>query len=258
MLHKTQKVLSGASFYDLPEYIIPAVNGNISINVSGNGLIKGTSGKRWWDSNLLADNGVIAGTKDVPIQLPFVNTFLYSGMVDLICEVTIDGTKYIYAASNSPDNVVTTAAPSNASVYYLDLLCAGLSNTVGNSNSANHFMQGGRPTAGEALGTANGQTGQARIYFSETTQSAGVFNITADYVSYNNSTPSIPAFTKSVSYGLGINAIDAFVMKDLFLHYFNAASYFTHQNAGFYKIQVINPNPAYRSALNYYHYGQSN
>lgn len=240
----------------MPEYIIPAANGNINISVNGNGLIKGTSGRRWWDSNLLNDNGVIAGVKDVPIQLPFVNTNLYNGMVDLICEVLINGTKYIYAASNSPDNVVVTSAPSNANVYYLELLCAGLNNSTGNSNSNNNFMQGGRPTQGAASG--NGQSGQAKIYFGETTQSAGSFSIVGEYISYDNTTPAIAAFTKTVPYAAGVNFVDAVTMAELLSHYYNQTAYFTYTTPGFYKIQVNNVNPAYRSALNYYHFGQSN
>lgn len=251
MLHKTQKILSGGNFSDAPENIIPAVNGNININVSGNGLIKGTSGLRWWDSNLLTDNGIVAGVKDVPIQLPFLKGNLYSGMVDLICEVSIDGTKYIYAASNSPDNVVATVAPTNTNVYYLELHCAGLNNASGSSNTLNHFMQGGKQVQG-------GGAEIARIRFSEPTATAGTINISAEYVSYNNTTPAIAFFTKSIPFGVGVVQVNAISMGELAAYYFTDAGYFTYSTPGFYKIQATTSSSSYRSALQCYHWGQSN
>lgn len=252
MLHKRQKVLSGTNFLDLPENIIPAINSNISILVTGSGLIKGTSGLRWWDSNLLTDNGIVAGIQDVPIVLPFTNAYLYPGLVDLIAEVTIGTETFFYAASNSPDNAVTTAAASNAIVYYLDLFCCELYNNVQSpaTNSRNHYMQGGIAAQAEF-------SFFAQIRLSEPAPTSGSFTVVVQYFAYNGSAPAILPFVKTVSYTAGATSINAISGVELVTYYYTVGGYVTWQHAGYYKISVTNTDPNYRSLLNYYHWGMS-
>lgn len=250
MIHKKQRLLADNNFSDFPENIIPTSDRIVTIKVNGNGLIKGLSGKRWWDSNVLTDDGEINSTQGSVIRLPFTKDFLSNKIIDLIARVTINGNNFLYAASNSADNLVTTTAPSNALLYYLDLVCMGLQNTIGDSNTDNNFMQGG-------LGIQSQGANLIKIYLSDPAPSNGAFNIVATYIAYDGTVPNTPAFTKSVPYVAGVNFVPAIATAELFLHYYYADYYATYAHAGYYKISVTNPDSGYRSLLNFYHWGQA-
>lgn len=225
-------------------------SGQANISVSGDGLITGTTGKRWWDSSQLTHNGIVTGVAGSQIVLPFKRDFIANFYVDLIAKVTIDGRNYLYGASNSPDNLVANEAPSNTQLYWFKLLCTGESTTLGNSNTNNNYMQGGTAS------NPGGNTLQS-IFLLEPAPVAGVFNLSVECVQYNGLIR--PFFTKTVNYTAGQLVIPAVSLDEL-------NDYWGNLNPdanpvrfkGFYKFSIANPNPIFRSLLNFYHWGRSN
>lgn len=251
MLFKKQSINTDLQFSNFPEIVEFAEPKTLNISVTGFGLITGTTGLRWWDTNDLPSSGVITKNAGQTITFPFKKSTLKQGvLLDLIAVVSLDGIKYIYGASNSPDNIVTSAPVVTTNLYYFTLLCAGFNNALGSNNANNNFMQGGTPLYGLS------DTPLAYIYLSEPSQTSGVFNILAQYIAYNGSSPGI-VFSKQVSYNANSLIIAACSIKEIYDYFYNTLAYRTILNSGYYKIQVVNPDPSFSSLLNFYHWGQS-
>ncbi len=181
MLLKTQFIATANQFADYPEQIISTTARSVNISVAGSGAIKGTTGRRWWDSNVLTSDGTISLTPNVPVALPFTKAFLSSSPTDLICRVTIDGESRFYAASSSADNVVITSPASEDSILcYCELYAFGTANALGDPvNGVGNFLQGGQPRQLASNGS------NAVFNFCEPTESAGNLDIEIGYNSYS-------------------------------------------------------------------------
>lgn len=251
MLYKKQTIPAGLNFSNFPEVFTTQNPLAVNINATGYGATVKSTGFRWWDINLLTANGVITLAANGSFTLPFSKNFLNSSfLMDLIVKVNLNGNPYWYAASNSPDNITLSTSAEDKKLFHIDLFCMGLTNSIGNSLTNNHFMQGGTGTFGEGSQTI-------KVYLSEPSTAVGSFSIVATYLSYNNTTPVNAVFTKTVNYSANQSAITLSTIREIFLYFFNTFGYLTYQHAGYYKIQVTCSDPSYTSMLNYYHYGQS-
>lgn len=253
VLHKKTPIPSGFNFSNFPETLIvgPAPV-SLNINVSGYGLITGTTGLRWWDSSLVTSSGVVNLAANSTLVLPFTTSFLNPGyLVDLIAKVSLNGIHYYYAASNSPDNAVVSIPNADKKLFYINLVCCGYNNDLGSSSANNNFMQGGTGAQGEG-------NQPVTVFLSDVSIVAGSFSISATYVSYDNTSPAAGIFTKTVAYSANTSEKSICTIREMFLYFYNTFGYLTYQHQGYYKIQITCSDPAYTSMLNYYHYGQSN
>jgi hypothetical protein len=254
MLHKTAD-LSVSSDYSssFPEQATFNNAGNLNISVNGNGLIKGTSGLRWWDSSVVSP-GTITGAAGSTLVLPFTRQFFAPYYLDLIATVTIDGTPYVYATSNHPDNSVQTSSSLNVDLFYLELCCMGKGvvngtvSVVGSNTTNNHFMQGGAPRTGN-------DAAALPVRFPVPAVSAGTLSIAATYYSYDGDAPTA-TYTKTVAYVAGATSIPCLSPLELY-NFFNGLTpnYKTPWYAGYYKIIVTSSVPSSRSLLKAYHWG---
>lgn len=251
MLHKRRSLLSSENFNTYPETITFTGSGSVVINAIGYGLFAGTTGLRWWDSAVLPATTTVNGTAGTVVTLPFTKNFLSTFWVDLIGTVTINGIRYIYAASSSPDNAVVTTSNADVTLMWMDLKSFGINTGVGNNNAANNFMMGGFAT------NSNG-TNPNKIFFSDPTTTSGTVNVVVTFVSYNGSTSSFPPYTVNVNYAAGVSTVDTFTPQNILSHYlpFLGGSGISPLS-GYYKIQLSNANTNFKSALNFYHHGQS-
>jgi hypothetical protein len=253
MLHKTADVsITSDYFSSFPEQITFDSTGTVIVSVSGTGLVKGTTGRRWWDSAVLSP-GSISGSPGSIVVFPFTKQFFAPYYLDLIATVTVDGVPYVYGTSNHPDNVVSTVSSTNVDLYYLDLYSMGLGvlngaiAVLGNNNANNHFMQGGDPKTGN-------DTSIASVRFPVSAAISGTLSISATYYAYDGTAP-ISTFTKSVAYTAGATSVACLSPLELYNHYNNNFNYKTPWRAGFYKIVVASNNPSARSLLKAYHWG---
>lgn len=245
MLYKKQSISSLLDFSNFPEVFYANEPAALNISVNGYGLIKGTSGLRWWDSNTVTDNGSIILTTGQTLTLPFTRAYLNSGfLLDLFAEVKLNGIPYWYAASNSTDNAVTSSAAVERKLFHLPLYCFGIANSGGSSSASNHFMQGGSSNV-------NLSGAQVAVYFLEPTTSSGTLTITASFVGYSSSFSNV--FTKTVNYSAGVSSVNVFAVNEMTNGIDSGVPY----NSGYYKIGISCSDPTYSSMLNFYHWGQS-
>jgi hypothetical protein len=247
--YKTVNIPLAGDFSALPIQIIPNINGPINISVTGNGLVSGTSGLRWWDSNILTDSGNVTGISGVPIVFPFGKDFMANYLVDIIALVRLDSRPFVYAASSSPDNVVLTTGSIDTKLFYLELFCFGLNGNVGNSSANADYMMGGTPDTAAA-------TSFAKVYLYPDAAINGSFTVSARFV------PNIPdivysnaaSFSKTVNYSSGATIVNLLKPEELFLYYYNNYGKVTWSTPGHYKITVTCSDSSYNSMLKVYHW----
>ncbi|MFM2303503.1 MAG: hypothetical protein RLZZ135_912 [Cyanobacteriota bacterium] len=247
MLHKKSPIGLALNFSDFPERIVFQSPATVNLVATGFGRTVRNSGTRWWDASVIPASSVINGVAGDVITLPFTKNFLAPYTIDLICEVFVNGIKYVYAASNSPDNQVVLSPPVETNLYYLELFAMGLNNSLGSNSVGNNYMQGGNQTQGETQDPA-------KLFLSEPASVAGSFTISAEYIAYNGSAP-LSTFVGTYPYLAGAQLVNVMSPYQLVRHYFDLFGYITHTNAGYYKISVTNSAPGTRSLLNFYHWG---
>lgn len=257
MLIKKQPIPVSSNYSSFPETILSPIARTVAISVTGSGLIKGTTGRRWWDSSVLADSGNISLLANTPIILPFTKSFMFSGNNDFIARVAIDGQSIYYSSSSSPDNIVTSSPAIDANICWLDLLCFGTSGNGGLSSSNNNFMQGAAPSAM----TTTLSTIPAKFNFAEPTGSAGSLQLRVGYSGYSTSAPVAP-YIADYPFTSGATIVNTVTPAQL-QTYFNSLGYsfLLPANTGFFTIQAIisgtSGSMVYQQLLNRYHWGLS-
>jgi hypothetical protein len=253
MLHKTADISATSDYFSsFPEQATFDTAGTLNISVNGTGLIKGTSGLRWWDSSVVAP-GIVSGTPGSVLVFPFTRQFFAPYYLDLIATVTVDAVPYVYATSNHPDNAILTSSSLNVDLFYLELctlgkgVVNGTTTVLGSNTTNNHFMQGGTPktaTDGAAI----------PVRFPVPAVTAGTLRLVVDYYAYNGDAP-IGTFYKSVNYAVGATSVPTTSPVELYNHYNNLFNYKTAWYPGYYKIVVTSTVPSARSLLKAYHWG---
>jgi hypothetical protein len=250
---KNSPLVTNYDFIANPVLFTSNATGTVSIVATSYGAALNVSGNRLWNQSALPLSSVNTLLSGQSLTLPFIATNLPNYYFDAIILLTVDGlTRLPYAFSNSPDNIDPTTTVANKILYWPSLHCFGLNNTVGNNNTANNYMFGGR--VGQAAGglSINGFPG-AVLNFSEPLPAPLMYSFTINYVSY---TLGLHPYTFT-----GTSTAPANALSDRFLTTTNPDGLFAANgfrpvdSAGYFLISFTVADTNYRSLLKKYHWG---
>ena len=253
LIHKFINISSIQDFSNFPEQIVSPVAASVIFGLSGYGTALGNTGFRFWNTAIIANNSTQVLTPNVPLILPFSKATLPVQLHDYILTVLINGTKYFYATSNSPENTTNagTSTPSATNLFFLEPRTFGLSNNGGNNLTNKPYMAGGFQTQ---YSTSN----FAKIIFLRPLDVTTTFTITGFSTQYSPSTyvPVPVVTTLTVPAGVvefnwvtpgTVSASAAGYGVNLFATGFG-------KTGGYISWTVTSDNPNLRSLLNTFHW----
>jgi hypothetical protein len=250
LIHKFINIPSIQDFSNFPEQIVSPVAASVIFGLSGYGTALGNTGFRFWNTAIIANNSTQVLTPNVPLILPFSKATLPVQLHDFILTVLINGTKYFYATSNSPENTTNagTSTPSATNLLFLETRTFGLNNADGSNLTNKPFMAGGASAQPEVPTFA-------KIIFLRPLDVTTTFTITGISTQYTPSdyvpvpvvtTLTVPAgsleanWVTPVSVRNGAYGVGSFA--------------FNPGTGGYISWTVSHSNPNLRSLLNTYHW----
>jgi hypothetical protein len=250
LIHKFIIIPPNQDFSNFVEQIVSPVAASLIFNVVGYGRAVNSTGFRFWDSAIIANNSTQVLTPNVPLILPFSRATLPTQLHDFILSVSIDGIRYFYATSNSPENTNNAGAsiPSNINLFFLEPRTMGMGSSTGSNLSSKPYMTGG-------LIATPGTTTAAKIIFLRPLDVETTFTITGFTTQYTPSSYAPVPVVTTLTVPAGVvefNWVSPFTVRS---GDYGVNTFANPPNTGGYiSWTVTSNNPNLRSLLNTFHW----
>ncbi len=246
---KNSPLVTNFDFIDNPVLFTSNNTGTVNISATSYGAALNASGKRLWNQSALALNSTNTLLSGQSLTIPFIASNLPTEYFDAIVLLTVDGvTRLPYAFSNSPDNTEPSTPVSNKILYWADLYCFGINNTIGDNNTANNYMFGGNAAIMDP-------PNNYKINFSEPLVSPLTYTWQIRYISY---TLGLNPYVLSGTTVAPINSLSStYFSGNLVGAFLNNTGILLYQTAGYFELSIVVADTNYRSLLKKYHWGCS-